>query len=313
MALTSEQITQASFKTKFRGFDSREVTDFLELVAARLDELELQLKEQSEKIVKQVKELELAADDKKSFEDVIEVYRKNIETLKDEQGETDQRLLRLGEELKQQRGSNEVLQRERDRLKAELGQVHTSLSEAESKSRMSGTALEELRKKVVALEAEKTDLHTSAERAQKALDDHLEQARDLIEKSRQQADRIVTAAREEVDQLRSQASFELVQLREDIGRLTAQRRQLHQDLRNVLETHLTGLEDLPAASVDTDRSEYDDLFQKIDFTELAEFEETEEGQEILNQKLTESEDSEVDDERFKSTLKDGGIAYLSDE
>ena len=313
MALTSEQITQASFKTRFRGVDATEVADFLKLVSARLDELEHQLREQNEKIVAQGRDLELAVDDKKSFEDVIGVYKETIKTLKSDQEETAQRMLTLEEELNRQKRDNQALQSERDRLKTELSQVRTSLSEAESKARMSQAALEELRQQFAALEGEKKELYAEAAQARKALDDTLQRSQDLIEKSRQQADRLVSAAREEVDQLRSQASLELVQLREDIERLRGQRSQFHRDLRNLLKTHLAGMADLPEEKQQAGPDDYDDLFQKIDFAELAEFEEGEGEQEISSQKRREPESSEVSEERLKSTLKDGGIAYLSDE
>ena len=74
MALTPDDITQKFFATRFRGVDPEEVKEFLGLVAVQLTELQDRLKQQSEQIARQEKELALAADDKKSFDDVLDVF-----------------------------------------------------------------------------------------------------------------------------------------------------------------------------------------------------------------------------------------------
>ncbi len=154
MALTPEDITQKSFTTRFRGIDPEEVTEFLKLAAAQMAELQERLNQQSKKIGEQDKELELAADDKKSFEDVLDVFKKKIETLTEELGETKQRDEKRAQEFERLRRLLEGLQQERDGLKSELSRAQVALSEAESKSRMSQAAVEGLRNKIVVIEAE---------------------------------------------------------------------------------------------------------------------------------------------------------------
>lgn len=313
MALTPEDITQKSFTTRFRGIDPEEVTEFLKLAAAQMAELQERLNQQSKKIGEQDKELELAADDKKSFEDVLDVFKKKIETLTEELGETKQRDEKRAQEFERLRRLLEGLQQERDSLKSELSRAQVALSEAESKSRMSQAAVEGLRNKIVVIEAEKSELLAETEQLQRTIAESRDHSDEFMEESRRQAEQVTDAAREEIAQLRERASEELKGLREDIENLSLQRRQLQTDLRELLHAHLDKLSEFSTGTAGPSRSEYDDLFQKIDFTELSEFEENQAPGETLLSPPGDEAHSEESEEILRSKLKDGGIAYLSDE
>lgn len=313
MALTPEDITQKSFTTRFRGVDPEEVKGFLELAAAQMSALQEQLRQQSEKIGEQDKELELAADDKKSFEDVLDVFKEKIETLTTELGESKRREVKRVEELERLKRLVEGLQQERDSLKSELGQAQIALSEAESKSRMSRAAVEGLRNKIVVIEAEKSELLAETEQFQRVISETRHHSDELMEESKRQAEQLTTAARDEIAQLRDRASQEFAGLREDIENLGLQRRQLQTDLRELLHAHLDRLSEFSTGTVGPSKSEYDDLFQKIDFTELSEFEEHQAFEETRAEPLTDDKQPEESEELLRSKLKDGGIAYLSDE
>ncbi len=313
MALTPEDITQKSFTTRFRGIDPEEVKEFLKLAAAQMAELQERLRQQSKKIGEQDKELELAADDKKSFEDVLDVFKKKIETLSIDLGETKQRDEKRAEELERLRRLVEGLQQERDSLKSELSRAQVALSEAESKSRMSQAAVEGLRNKIVVIEAEKSELLAETEQFQMTIAENRQHSDELMEESRRQAEQITAAAREEIAQLRDRAAEELKGLRVEIENLSVQRRQLHTDLRELLHAHLDRLSEFSTGTVGPSRSEYDDLFQKIDFTELSEFEETQAIGETFSSPPGDDPHPEESEEILRSKLKDGGIAYLSDE
>ena len=313
MALTPEEITQKSFTTRFRGIDPEEVTEFLKLAAAQMAELQERLRQQSKKIGEQDKELELAADDKKSFEDVLDVFKKKIETLTEELGETKQRDEKRAQEFERLRRLLEGLQQERDSLKSELSRAQVGLSEAESKSRMSQAAVEGLRNKIVVIEAEKSELLAETEQLQRTIAETRHHSDEFMEESRRQAEQVTDAAREEIAQLRERASEELKGLREDIENLSLQRRQLQTDLRELLHAHLDRLSEFSTGTAGPSRSEYDDLFQKIDFTELSEFEENQAPGETLLSPPGDEAHPEESEEILRSKLKDGGIAYLSDE
>ena len=313
MALTPEDITQRSFATRFRGIDPEEVKDFLDLVAVQLTELQDRLTLQANQLAEQEKELALAADDKKSFDDVLEVYKQKIDTLTTQLAESRERQTSQAEELKRAKGLVEGMQHERDGLKNELGRAQTSLSEAESKTRMSRAAIEGLRNKIVVIEAEKAELMAEAEQVQSTMAEARHQSDQISEESRREAEQMITAAREEIADLRDAAAQELRGLREDIDKLGAQRRKLHNDLRDLLHDHLDQLSKYATGASGPSRSEYDDLFQKIDLAELAELEEGGPLDETITAPASLEEQDGDSEETLRTKLKDGGIAYLSDE
>ncbi|MBT8345296.1 MAG: DivIVA domain-containing protein [Desulfofustis sp.] len=379
MALTPDDIAQKAFTPRFRGIDPVEVREFLLLAAAQIADLHDQITQQKEQIGEQEKELALAADDKKSFDDVLDVFKQKIDTLTAQLGETRQQQTNRDEEFKRVQQLLEEVQRERDKVKGELGRAQTSLSEAESKSRMSRAALEGMRNKIVVIEAEKAELISAAEQHQKTLDEARHQSNELAEETKLQAERMIAEAKEESDKLaeetklqagrmiaeakeesdelaeqtklqaermiaeakeksdelaeetklqekriiaetkeeiarlRDTASQELVVIREDIDKLNAQRRQLHNDLRDLLHDHLNRLSEYATGSGGPTTSEYDELFQKIDFTELAELEDDAALDEIIGNEQPSDEQAGESEENLRTKLKDGGIAYLSDE
>ncbi len=312
MALIPDKITEKSFPIRLRGFDPSEVKGFLELLARGIIELQERGRQQDEKIAGQEKELVLAADDKKSFEDVIDVFKDNIENLKAELSEYKNSRAKLADTYEKMKMSAEGVQKEREKLKVELGQTHTRLSEVESKSRMSQAAVEELRKKLVVLEAENRELKTETQRYEQTLSEARQRPDDLLEKSRQDADRILAGAKEQIDRLRNEAAEDIVQLKEDIEKLANQRQQIQNELRALLNSHLDRLNDLSATGAPSEKADYGDLFQKIDFTELDKFEEDELRQ-AFAEEYSEEAETEDNEENLRSKLEDGGVAYLSDE
>ena len=372
MALTPDDIAQKVFTPRFRGIDPVEVREFLLLAAAQINDLHEQIRQHKEQLEDQEKELSLAADDKKSFDDVLDVYKQKIDTLtaqlgefrqqqenRDEEikrvkqvldgvqkerdnlkgelgraqaslseadadkqkidtltaqlGETRQQQVNRDEEIKRVKQLLDGVQQERDNLKGELGRAQTSLSEAESKSRMSRAAIEGLRNKIVVIEAEKAELLSAAEQHQKTIDEARQQSDDLSEKTKLQVEQMVAEAKEEIAELRDTASRELVAIREDIDTLNAQRRQLHTELRDLLHDHLDRLSEYTTGSGAPSKSEYDELFQKIDFAELAELEEDAALDELAVNEQTSDEQAGESEETLRTKLQDGGIAYLSDE
>jgi hypothetical protein len=128
-----------------------------------------------------------------------------------------------------------------------------------------------------------------------------------------QAERMIDEAKEEIARLRDEASQEMVVVREDIDKLNAQRRQLHTDLRDLLHSHLDKLSEYTIGTAGPTKSEYDDLFQKIEFAELAEFEEDAAPEESHSNEPESDGQPRESEEALRTKLKDGGIAYLSDE
>ncbi len=313
MTLTPEEISEKSFSTRLRGFDFGEVRDFLKSAAAQCADLQDRIAQQHRTIEEQEKELELGADDRKSFEDVIEVYKGNIGQLKSElDGLRAQNRQRTAEYEQLQRKSDTV-QQERERLAEKLSDTETAVSELERTLRLSRATVEELRGVVVQLETDKRNLNNNNERHTEVLEQARRQADELVKNAERRARQLIDKARERIEEHRDRAVQEIVGLREDIDRLKNQRSQVTEDLKKVLNTHMEQLDKEPAKDTESSPGVHDELFQKIDFTELVEFDLGDESDALLDDPLSEQSGGEDGEDRLRSTLKDGGISYLSEE
>ena len=113
MALTPDDIAQKAFTPRFRGIDPVEVREFLLLAAAQISDLHEQIRQQNEQIGEQEKELALAADDKKSFDDVLDVFKQKIDTLSAQLDEASQKQAGREKELERVKQLLEGVQRDR--------------------------------------------------------------------------------------------------------------------------------------------------------------------------------------------------------
>ncbi len=312
MALNPEDIVEKSFATRFRGFDPAEVRTLLKAVASELFDLQDRISQQHGRIEEQEKELELAADDRKSFEDVIGVYKDNIDRFKKELEAARKQGSNLSAEHERLKRQTEGQQQENHNLKTDLARTSKALSEAESNVQMSRAAVDELRKTVVLLEAEKHAVKSERESQARAVDEVRRQAEELVENGNRRARQLVEEARDQIDQLRSQAVHEIARLREDIEELKARRGRVAGDLRLVLNNHLQQLDDGLKDDLQ-DGVASDELFQKIEFPELVEFDLHTDGDDLDGQPLTGDTGVEDDEESLENRLKDGGVAYLSEE
>lgn len=310
MAMSPEEIIGKTFQIKFRGLNPDEVTAHLELLAGEFSALQERVVRLEKTVDDQKKELELAADDKKAFEDVADVFKDNIEKLKSGLRVKEQNGLELLQELESMRGRVTELVEERDGLKGTLNAKDTQISELESKYRMSRAAVDELRKKQVLLETENTDSKDRAEEHEQQLAKAREEFNGLAEQARNDSSRLVEVAKEEIERMRKNASLEIVQLKDDIEALSARRNQIQSELRSLLNNHLSRLEDFSLGNRDRNLDQYDDLFQKIDFAELAEFDDDPSSDDGNIVDVTGLDDGDSD-EQLKTKLEDGGIAYLS--
>lgn len=311
MVMSSEEITEKTFQTKFMGVNPDEVRAHLELLAGEFSALQNRVDSLVQTLDVQKKELELAADDKKAFEDVADVFKDNIEKLKSGLRVKEQNSLELLQELESMRSRVSDLVEERDGLKGLLNTRDTQISELESKYRMSRAAVDELRKKEVLLETENTAMKERAEEHEQQIVKVREEFNGLTEQTRNDSSRLMEVAKEEIARMRNNASLEIVQLRDDIETLSARRNLIQSELRSLLNNHLSRLDDFSMGKRDRNNDQYDDLFRKIDFTELAEFEDDPSSDDGESVDAAGQDNDGDSDEQLKTKLEDGGIAYLS--
>jgi len=311
MTISPEEITGRTFQLRFRGVNPDEVKEHLEMLAGEFAALQKRFAELEQTAGDQKKELERAADDQKGFEDVTAVFKDNIEKLKSEIRVKEQNGSELLRELERMKRQVQDLAVERDGLKHELSGKATQLSELESKYRMSRAAVDELRRKQAQFETERREMtERTGEREQELADLRVKYTA-LAEQSRTDSSRLVEAAQEEIERMRSQASLEMVQLKDDVETLAARRIQIQDELRDLLTGHLQRLDAFASGERERSQERYGELFQKIDFTELEEFEDDSAAGE--SPAAPDGPELSEDDEQLKSRLEDGGIAYLSGE
>jgi DivIVA domain-containing protein len=313
MSLTPEEIRERSFATRFRGADPAEVGEFLRRVAVQFSDLQYRVAQQHKKIEEQEHELELAADDKKSFDDVLGAYKANIEQLRSELSSLRDQDLRRAAKYGQLKKQREIDQQERQRLAEKLSGAETVISELERKLRLSQGTVEELRTAVVQLEADKGELEKQNGHDAETIAQARLEMEELFESSRLRARQLLADAKERIEEQRARAVQEIAGLRQDIEGLRNRRKQLSDDLKTMLNSHLEWIDAEIKKDRDSAGNDYDELFQKIDFTEVVEFDLGDAGEVLLDDQLNGQVEKEDTEDRLKRTLKDGGVAYLSDE
>lgn len=313
MALTPQEISEKSFSTRFRGADPAEVRAFFKIVAAQISDLQERIDRQHRKIEEQGKELELAADDKKSFDDVLGVYKENIEQLRSELISLRDRDGQRAAEHERLRKQGDISERERERLAEKLSGAEAMISELERELRLSRATVEELRTAVAQLETDKRELKNRSEHHAETVAQARLEAEELVERGGRRAQQLIADARERIEEQRDRAVQEIAGLLEDIERLKKQRNQLSDDLRTVLNGHLKRLDVVVAGDGDSSESDDDELFHKIDFVEMVEFDLGDEAEVLIEDQLNGQAEEEDSEDRLRRALKDGGVAYLSDE
>ena len=312
MAISPEDITSKTFQNKFMGVHPDEVKSHLENVAAEFRQLQERVTGLERTVAEQQASMKRAADDQRAFEDVTRVFKDNIEKLKSELRVKEQNGTELLKGLDSMRHQVEQVRKEKEGLQGELNTRDTRISELESTYRMSRAAVDELRKKLVLLETENSALRTEAAEHERQLSKAREELGDLSERAHHDSSRLLEAAKDEIERMRRNASLEIVQLRNDIEQLTARRSQVYTELRALLDEHMRRLDDFMSGSRTANGDPYDNLFERIDFAELAEFEEDP----LIEADHAEGgtgPDEADSDTLLKNRLEDGGIAYLSGE
>jgi len=210
MALTPKDISGKSFSLRLRGADPAEVREFLKGVAAQIADLQDRISQQHEKIEAQEKELELAADDKKSFEDVIGVYKGNIEQLKNELSGLREKGLKRDAEFEQFRLINDGVQQERERLAEKLSTAQKVISELESGMKLSRTTVDELRSAVVRLEKDNRNLVDQKKQQVQIFEDASRRAEELVKNAEERGRQLIADARERIEEHRGRAVQDMV-------------------------------------------------------------------------------------------------------
>lgn len=313
MAMTPQSIREQKFSTRFRGCAPAEVKEFLEALAEEFQQLAEKADGREEMIAELNRRIQAAGELNKVHDAETRKYQQDLAMLQSELSDRVAEEAQMADEMEQLRDRLDESTRQLQSLDQELGAGRQKTAAAEEKFSRAMAELETLRVTLVSLEAENQKLKKEEAEFNRTLSSARQIADDLIDKSRQDSQTALQLAQDEIQRFRQSAFLELSQIRDEIEQLTRQRWQVREDLRATLNRYLDGLQESSGRIGQGSGGighDYDELFEKIEFPEIAAFAEDDETGEDLPTEFSAEFDDEED---LTGTLQDGGVAYLSDE
>lgn len=315
MATTPQTIREQTFTTRFMGYGPAEVDAFLEKLAVEFGQLVEQTGRRDEGVAKLQRLLEAALEHKKKAEQQSAKSRQEVEQLQRELKDITGKQAQDAQDLVQLRERLEEAAQQNQRLDTKLETSSRNASESLKKLGQAAQEIEALRSRVAVLEAENRELKKEEAEFNRTIKGAREIADDLIAKTREESQTALQMAQDEIQRFRQGALHELAQIRDEIEQLSRQRWQVREDLRSTLKRYLEGLQEFSGREGSGGGAvghDYDELFQKIEFPEIAAFAEDDEDERADEDLPTEFSAEFEDGNNLSEALKDGGIAYLSD-
>jgi DivIVA domain-containing protein len=343
MAITPQAIKDQEFQSRFRGYDTVEVKAYLELIAEEFFELLEKLRQQEEENGELTRQRALAEEVSARLEDDVEATQRMVEDLRAAVAEKDAKLAEITKEIEEMQTALDDFEEERKEFEEEISEAEARVSDRDELLRESRVEMDNLRNKIAFLDEqnrelkkEEVDFKRTIGVAQRFADDLMEKTRveteelvrqseqraqELLRSSEEKSARALQAARDEIERLRQDAYAELSRLPDEIEQLNRQRRQIRGELQAILTSHLEQLESFAGGDEDVARYDYDELFQKIDFSEpdeagelLSDDPEPLDELDTIRMELPLSEEPfGPDDGDLRRKLEEGGVAYLSDD
>lgn len=314
MATTPQTIREQTFTTRFRGYGPTEVNMFLEKLAEEFGLLVEKIGRRDERVAELGRLLEAEIEHVKKAEQQSTGFRQEVERLQRELDDKTGKQAQDAQDVAKLRERLEEAAQQNQSLETELETHSQSASESLQKLAQAAQEIELMRSRVAVLEAENLELKKEEAEFNRTIKGAREIADDLIAKTRQESQTALQQAQEEIQRFRQGALNELAQIRDEIEQLTRQRWQVRDELRSILKRYLDGLKDF-AGRKDSGGAagrDYDELFQKIEFPEIAAFAEEDEDEGADEDLPTEFSTEFEHEDKLSEALKDGGIAYLSD-
>lgn len=344
MAITPQAIKDQEFQSKFRGYDTIEVKAYLELVAEEFFELLEKIRLQDEEIEALTQERNLLKELNDKLGADIETALATTDEVRKESAAKDERQEELVKEIEELQVAQADFEEERKEFEEEVSAAEGRISEIEAELRKSESESETLRSKIGLLDEQvkelkngEVDFKRTIGAAQQFADSLKQNAREEAEKlqreSESNASALLQTAKDEIERLRQDAFTELSRLPAEIEQLYQQRRQVRDDLHQILSGYLDKVESFSDSEDSVKRYEYDELFQKIELPDGpavfvedivspavgAVAEETDELDDIDMElplpdgmRLDEEDAQDEEEDDLRTKLEEGGVAYLSD-
>jgi DivIVA domain-containing protein len=315
MATTPQTIREQTFTTRFRGYVPAEVDAFLEKLAKEIGLLMQEAGRRDERIAELNRVLKAAAEHKKKAEEHSFKSQQEIKRLQRELNDKTEQQAQDSRQLAELRQRLEAAAQQNQLLEAELENRNRNASETMTKVGQDAQEIEALRSRVAALESENRELKKEEAEFNRTIKGAREIADDLIAKTRQDTHTALQQAQEEIQRFRQGALHELAQIRDEIEQLTRRRWQVREELRAILKRYLEDLQGFSGREGGSQGAmghDYDELFEKIEFPEIAAFSEDDQDEGADDDLPTEFSAEFEGEDNLSEALKDGGVAYLSD-
>lgn len=247
------------------------------------------LRQQEEEIGESKRQKELAEEVNTRLQDDVDAAQRMVEELRGTLAEKEAAEAERNKEIEEMQTALDDFEEERKEFEEELSEAEARVSDREEKLRESRVEMDNLRNKIAFLDEqnrelkkEEVDFKRTIGVAQRFADDLMEKTKleteTLVRQSEQRAEEVLAAseekaamalqaARDEIERLRREAYAELSRLPEEIEQLSRQRKRVRDELRSILTGHLEQLESFAVDDEEVSRYDYDELFQKIDFSE----------------------------------------------
>jgi len=267
MSITPQAIKDQEFQSKVRSYDTIEVKAYLELLAEEFFELlEAQRKHEEERdgVLEERDGLHLQNE---NLMQEIEQMKKEVERLQQDLEQEQGRLADINGEMEDLQTVIADNEQDRGELEEEASEAEAKIKGLEEKVEEERREKETLAGKVRMLEERNEELKKEEVDFKSTLGAAQKFAQEVREKSEEEAKAQMARAEEDVLNFRIAASEELSNIPSEIEELRSTRKKVREELREVLENYLNGLEAFDLEEEEQKRTDLDDLFEKVEIGE----------------------------------------------
>ncbi len=267
MSITPQAIKDQEFQSKFRGYDTIEVKAYLELLAEEFFELLEDGRKREDDNDALVEERDGLTHQNESYAQEITEIKKELEKTKQDfsnQEVKTQESVAEAEELQTVIADHE---QEKKDLEDEVSEAEARIKNTESLLADEKREKDNLLNKLQLLEEQNSDLKKEEIEFKSTLGAVQKFSREVKEQSEAEAKSLMEKAEDDVNSFRQAASMELARIPQEIEELYKERKQVRDDLKEILQTYLRALDSFAVVEESEKGDEMDELFQKIDISE----------------------------------------------
>lgn len=267
MSITPQAIKDQEFQSKFRGYDTIEVKAYLELLAEEFFELLENGRKQEDDNESLVEERDGLVHQNETYAREIEGLKEEIEKVKQDSGVQEEKAKDWVAEIEELQTVIADHEQEKKELEDEVSEAEARIKDAESNVDDEKREKENLLNKLELLEEQNNELKKEEIEFKSTLGAAQKFSRKVKEQSEAEAKSLMEKAENDVNSFRRAASDELARIPHEIEELYKERKQVRDDVKEILNTYLRALDSFAVVEENEKGDEIHELFQKIDISE----------------------------------------------